>query len=110
MAAGHSCIPVIYSVADNGQVVFSGKLDASQKKEAGGLTAMRMFHSLDKQARSEMNDTNLDSLHQNAITCVCLYSGVKGDAKKISTSGLDGQLIIWDLVSLEKAIQGLKIA
>lgn len=109
VAAGHSCIPVLYSLNSNGQLVFTGKLDASQKKELGGLSAMRMFHSLDKQARSETNDTNLDSIHQNAITCLCIYGGVKGKATKISSSGLDGQLVIWDLNSLEKAIQGLKI-
>ena len=109
MAAGHSCIPILYSLTDNGQLSFAGKLDNSQKKELGGLTAMRMFHSLDKQARSESSDTNLDSIHQNAITCVCVYGGTKGGVTKISTSGLDGQLVIWDLHSLEKAIQGLKI-
>lgn len=109
IAAGHSCIPILYKV-ENGQLVFGAKLDTSLKKEASGLSAMRKFQSLDKQARVEMSDNNLDSIHQNAITCMCLYSGTKGDVKKFSTSGLDGQLVIWDLVSLERAIQGLKIA
>ncbi|XP_060520253.1 actin-related protein 2/3 complex subunit 1A-A [Cylas formicarius] len=108
VAAGHSCVPVLYNVR-NDELVFAGKLDTSQKKESGGLSAMRMFHSLDKQARSETSDTNLDSIHQNAITCVCIYSGTKSKATKISTSGLDGQLVIWDINSLERSIQGLKI-
>ncbi|XP_066149198.1 actin-related protein 2/3 complex subunit 1A-A-like isoform X2 [Euwallacea fornicatus] len=108
VAAGHSCIPILYTLS-NGQLVFSGKLDASQKKESGGLSAMRMFHSLDRQARTETSDTNLDSIHQNAITCVCIYSGTKARALKLSTSALDGQMVIWDLNSLERQIQGLKI-
>lgn len=109
VAAGHSCMPLLYSLDANGQLHFAAKLDTSQKKEAGGLSAMRKFQSLDKQARVEISDTNLDSIHQNAITCLCLYAGTKVDATKFSTSGLDGQLVIWNLLLLEKEIQGLKI-
>ncbi|XP_044735195.1 actin-related protein 2/3 complex subunit 1A-B [Chrysoperla carnea] len=109
IAAGHSCIPLIYTLNSNGQLVFAGKIDNSQKKEAGGLSAMKKFQSLDRNARIETNDTNLESIHQNAITCVCLYKGTKQDASKISTSGLDGQLVIWDLFAIEKSMQGLKI-
>jgi len=110
VTAGHNCMPVLYSFDAAGQLSFTAKLDTSQKKEAGGLSAMRKFQSLDKQARVEISDTNLDSIHQNAITCLCLYAGTKANASKFSTSGLDGQLVIWNLHSLEKEIQGLKIA
>lgn len=109
VAAGHSCIPLLFTSTPNGELNFTAKLDTSQKKEAGGLSAMRKFQSLDRQARIETSDTNLESIHQNTITCVCLYTGSKADASKFSTSGLDGQLVIWDLASLERAIQGLKI-
>ncbi|XP_019864775.1 actin-related protein 2/3 complex subunit 1A-A [Aethina tumida] len=109
IAAGHSCIPVLYNIDANGQLTDGGRLDTSQKKDTGGLSAMKMFHSLDKQARIETSDTNLDSIHQNAITCVCIHTGNKSKVAKISTSGLDGQLVIWDLNSLERSIQGLKI-
>lgn len=108
VAAGHSYIPVVYAL-NNGRLQFVAKVDTSLKKEASGLSAMKKFQSLDKQARIEISDTNLDSIHQNAITCLCVYQGNKSFANKISTSGLDGQLVIWDLVSLEKAIQGLRI-
>lgn len=108
IAAGHSCIPVLFTLTPNG-IVFGGKLDNSQKKETGGLSAMKMFHSLDKQARSEASDTNIHSIHQNTITCICLYNGSKGNCTKLSTSGLDGLLVVWDLNTLERAIQGLKI-
>lgn len=109
VAAGHSCIPILFKQSDNGQLSFVAKLDASQKKESGGLSAMRMFHSLDKQARIETTDTNLDSIHQNAITCLCIYAGGRERATKLSSSGSDGQLVIWDLNSLEKSIQNLRI-
>ncbi|XP_071054312.1 actin-related protein 2/3 complex subunit 1A-B [Onthophagus taurus] len=110
VAAGHSCIPILYSInSDGGQLSFNAKLDASMKKETGGLSAMRKFQSLDKHSRSEINDTNLDSVHQNAISSICVYSGEKGNVKSFSTSGMDGQLVIWNLVQLEQAMQGLKI-
>ncbi|XP_047110874.1 actin-related protein 2/3 complex subunit 1A-B [Schistocerca piceifrons] len=109
VAAGHSCCPMLYTVNDAGQIYLNCKLDQSQKKEAGGLSAMKKFQSLDRQARVEANDTTLETVHQNAITCLCLYTGEKGAATKVSTSGLDGQLVIWDLQSLENAIQGMKI-
>jgi WD40 repeat protein len=60
-------------------------------------SAMRKFQSLDRQARVETNDTTLETIHQNAITCLCVYKGGKGWASSVSTSGLDGQLVIWDL-------------
>ncbi|KAB0791997.1 hypothetical protein PPYR_13958 [Photinus pyralis] len=109
ITAGHNCMPLLYSLDTNGKLVFAAKLDTSQKKEASGLSAMRKFQSLDKQARVEVSDTSLDSVHQNAITCLCLYGGTKADGTKFSTSGLDGQLVIWNLSLLEKEIQGLRI-
>lgn len=57
---------------------------------------MRKFQSLDRQARIE-NDTALETVHQNAITCLVLYSGTKGAVNKFSTSGVDGQLVVWDM-------------
>jgi actin related protein 2/3 complex subunit 1A/1B len=60
-------------------------------------SAMRKFQSLDRQARIETSDTTLETIHQNAITCLCLYKGGKGSASSVSTSGLDGQLVTWDL-------------
>ncbi|KAJ9591775.1 hypothetical protein L9F63_001711, partial [Diploptera punctata] len=109
VAAGHSCCPMLYSINESGQLYLNCKLDVSQKKEAGGLSAMRKFQSLDRQARIETSDTTLETIHQNAITCLCLYKGTKGSASRVSTSGLDGQLVIWDLKTLENAIQGMKI-
>lgn len=58
---------------------------------------MRKFQSLDRQARLEVSDTELETIHQNAITCLRVYEGVNGAATKLSTSGADGRLVIWDL-------------
>lgn len=108
IVTGHVCIPLLYTL-ENNEIKFVAKLDNTQRKESGGLSAMKKFQSLDRQARIETNDTLLDSIHQNAVKCIRLYEGTKEHAKKFSTSGLDGQLVIWDLESLENSIQGLRI-
>ncbi|KAJ6645876.1 Actin-related protein 2/3 complex subunit 1A-B [Pseudolycoriella hygida] len=110
VVAGHGCVPLIYTVDPNNKIYLSGKLDQSQKKEKENSNAMRHFKSLDRNSRAENTDTSLDSIHQNAIACICLYEGDNRAAKKISTSGLDGQLVIWDLsVNLTNSMQGLSI-
>lgn len=108
IVAGHGCAPLVYNVDGSG-ITLSMKLDQSQKKEASGISAMRIFKSLDRNSRTENSDTSLESVHQNAITCVCIHSGDKADARKISTTGVDGQLVIWDMASLSKSLQNLKL-
>ncbi|XP_001658440.2 actin-related protein 2/3 complex subunit 1A [Aedes aegypti] len=108
LVTGHSCVPLIYTF-DGSRIVLAAKLDQSTKKEQSGISAMRIFQSLDRNSRTENSDTNLESIHQNAITCVCIYSGDKGSAGRISTSGLDGQLVIWDINTLTRSMQGLRI-
>lgn len=88
---------MLFSMDDNNRIYFAGKLDAAQKKESSGISAMKKFQSLDRQARTETNDTSLDTLHQNAITGLCLHNGTKASATRFSTSGADGLLVIWDL-------------
>ncbi|KAK6643672.1 hypothetical protein RUM43_005182 [Polyplax serrata] len=105
VAAGHGCCPMLFSVDSNNHITFLSKLDISQKRETGGISAMRKFQSLDRQARVANNDTALETIHQNTITGIRLYS-----TTKLSTSGLDGQLVIWDMNTLEREIKGLKIA
>lgn len=97
VVAGYSCVPLLYSLTADGKLVLSGKLDKSQKKESSGITAMRIFQSMDRNMRTENTDTVVDSIHQNAITSVRLYAGDKASASKVSTSGVDGQLVIWNV-------------
>lgn len=111
VVAGHSCVPLIYTIdAATLKPKLAVKLDQSQKKEASGISAMRIFQSLDRNAKSENVDTNLESIHQNAISCICLFLGDNGAAQKVSTSGLDGQLVIWDLSQgLTRSMNELKL-
>lgn len=109
VVAGHSCIPLVYGLQDE-KLMFLSKLDKSQKKESSGISAMRIFQSLDRNLRTENSDTFVDTIHQNAITCIRLYVGDKLDGTRISTSGVDGQLIIWDIdTTMNHSMKNLNI-
>lgn len=112
VVAGHSCIPLIYTLdVNSNKLILTAKLDQTQKKESSNISAMRIFQSLDRHLRSENTDISLDSIHQNAISCMRIHNGDRNSCKRISTSGLDGQLVIWDIntTNLTKSMQGLKI-
>ncbi len=94
---GHGCCPMLFALDQADRLQFGGKLDASQKKEASGVSAMKKFQSLDRQARTETSDTSLQTLHQNAITDLRRHTGPKEAVSKFSTSGADGLLVVWDL-------------
>lgn len=109
VAAGYGCCPMLFEVDNNSKVQYAGKLDATLKKEASGISAMKKFQSLDRQARTETNDTSLETLHQNSITNLCLHTGTKAGTTKFSTGGVDGLLAIWDFKSLEATMKNLKL-
>lgn len=112
LVAGHSCVPLVYGLnAQENKLVLLHKLDKSEKKEAGGISAMRIFQSLDRNLRTENFDTHVDSIHQNTITCARLYNGDKSNCSRMSTSGLDGQLVIWDIdgAMLLKSLKNMQI-
>ena len=54
---------------------------------------------MDKRAivENSSGDTLLDTIHQNTISEMRIFSGTKGGADKISTIGVDGKMVIWDL-------------
>ena len=84
-----------FAVDDNSTLTFTGNLDVSTKKTTGGVSAMKKFQSLDRQAMTSSN-TSLGTLHQNAVTSLCLHTGTKACATKFSTTGIDGLIAIWD--------------
>jgi actin related protein 2/3 complex subunit 1A/1B len=48
-------------------------------------------------------DTELFTVHQNTITNVRPYEGAPGGVTRVSTSGVDGKLVIWNV----NAVSGL---
>lgn len=112
VAAGHDCQPVVFSGSEAGwQGV--GSLDdttgpKSDRPGFGGqgsvgrlkTGAFATFRDADSRGQSSISpsaDTKLLTLHQNTITSVRPYEERGGQVTKVSTSGVDGQLIIWDV-------------
>ena len=59
---------------------------------------MRKFRDMDKRGLVEnATDTQLDTIHQNTISEIRVFSGSKSGVDKISTVGVDGQMVVWDL-------------
>lgn len=62
------------------------------------FSAMRKFQNMDKRAIVENSvDTLLDTIHQNAITNLTIYTGNKLGISKLCTTGMDGKMVIWNM-------------
>ena len=85
----------------NGKLEFLEKIDKSIKKETDGFSAMRKFKDMDKyndfNSSGNNADTMLDTIHQNTITELRVYSTKNEIADHISTISLDGKMVIWNL-------------
>lgn len=55
-----------------------------------------MFKQMDLKGSSK-DDTVLKTIHQNTITTIRPHSGSADKIRQISTSGVDGRVVIWDL-------------
>jgi len=110
VAAGHDCRPLVFNGSEQGWQE-AGTLDDS--KGAGGsgfgagtpgrlkTGAFATFRDADVRGQSGaggagQTDTKLLTIHQNTINSVRPYEVVGGEVTKVSTSGVDGNLVIWD--------------
>lgn len=108
VVAGYDCGPVVFAY-DGQNITLVARLDDAEAKRQQGskFSAMKHFRNLDERATVEANDTMLQKVHQNTITQVLIYAGTKANCAKCSTSGIDGQLVIWDL---KNAVAGVNNA
>jgi actin related protein 2/3 complex subunit 1A/1B len=44
-----------------------------------------------------IDDTQLKTVHQNSISTVRAYAGSSDAVSQISTSGVDGRVVVWNL-------------
>jgi actin related protein 2/3 complex subunit 1A/1B len=95
IAAGHDCTPVLFQSNGGGWelkgIIDQGKGTASV---ASGNAAMNKFKQMDSRAVAGGAGSALLTVHQNTITCIQKMGG-----SKFSTSGVDGKLVIWDLLN-----------
>ncbi|KAF9246367.1 WD40-repeat-containing domain protein [Melanogaster broomeanus] len=112
VAAGHDCQPVVFSGSEAGWALV-GTLDdttsggAKSTARAGTMgklssSAFNTFRNADTRGHTGgaevAADTELLTVHKNTITSVRPYEvGRDGTVSRVSTSGVDGKLVIWDV-------------
>jgi len=110
IAAGHDCQPMVFSGSDAGWQEIGTLDDGSHAgSKAGPSTVGRLktgafatFRAADSRGQSDLGtaDTKLTTIHQNTITSIRPYEGAAGQVTKVSTTGVDGKLVIWDTASI----------
>lgn len=111
VAAGHDCQPFVFSGSEGGWQVVGSLDDTSGPKSDGGRStgpvgrlkagAFATFRDADSRGHSGLvspssADTKLLTVHQNTITSIRQYEGNGVQVAKVSTTGVDGTLVIWD--------------
>lgn len=123
IAAGHDCQPLVFSGSHDGWEL-SGTLDDPNANKTGsgaaraGLggaspvgrlnsAAFNTFRNADSRGISNVPgssgpsaESELFTVHQNTITSVRAYEGAPGDVARVSTSGVDGKLVVWDVAQV----------
>jgi len=118
IAAGHDCRPIVFSGTEKGWQEAGTLDDATAPKSPesrsgfGGSSsvgrlkagAFATFRDADTRGQSGIAgstspsaDTKVLTTHQNTITNVRPYAYSDGNVTKVSTSGVDGMLVVWDV-------------
>jgi len=109
VGAGYDNVPLMFTCDASRNWAYSSKLDQNRRESAStGATAMNMFKQMDSRNQADAVD-KLDSVHQNAVTCIAVVARTGQNISKLSTSGVDGTLAIWDVRSVEGQMAGLKV-
>ena len=127
VVAGHDCQPVLFSGGPSGWQAAGSLDDTTAPKSSvggarGGFTgsspvgrlnsaAFNTFRNADSRGMGSSHgggtplatDTELFTVHQNTITNIRPYDGPPGAVSRVSTSGVDGKLVIWSV----NAVSGL---
>ncbi|CAK5264790.1 unnamed protein product [Mycena citricolor] len=123
VAAGHDCQPLVFSGSQDGWQNVGSLDDNTSGKAAntrsGGVgrlnsAAFSTFRDADSrgQTGSGSQDTKLATVHQNTITSVRPYEYSGEQVTKVSTSGVDGNLVIWEVdnvSALTGRLGGMKV-
>ncbi|RDB21525.1 Actin-related protein 2/3 complex subunit 1 [Hypsizygus marmoreus] len=119
VAAGHDCQPVVFSGSEAGWQGIGSLDHTTAPKSAEGpragyggsssvgrlkAGAFATFRDADSRGQSSISgsgspsaDTKMLTVHQNTITSVRPYETRGGQVTKVSTTGVDGKLVIWDV-------------
>jgi len=106
VGGGHDFNPIVYT--NNGSTwsllkrLDERKEEKSQAATSGVSAARALFQNKTSRGQEAKSETDvLWTQHENAITDICICAPVRGGAvTKISTSGLDGHLVFFDIPSM----------
>ncbi|KAH8099507.1 actin-like protein ARPC3 [Cristinia sonorae] len=122
VAAGHDCQPYVFSGNESGWQLAGTLDDTNAAKSSGGnragyggaspvgrlnSAAFNTFRNADSRGMGSSpgqsagsGESELFTVHQNTITSVRPYDGAPGAVSRVSTSGVDGKLVVWDVNSV----------
>lgn len=114
ICGGHDFNPIIYTNS-KGQWSLLRKLDEKKTSETANATnsvsaARQLFQNKTRSGQDAKTETDtLWTQHENAITCLANASTTGGlILNKISTTGMDGKLVLWDL-ALDVKLSGMSL-
>lgn len=101
VCAGYDCEVYRFSGSESGWQL-SGSLEKASQGARPGLeqeeSARNLFRSMDLRGRGGgQDDTKLRTVHQNSINSLRSYQESGGNVSKISTAGVDGRVVVWNL-------------
>ncbi|KAF2280870.1 structural constituent of cytoskeleton [Westerdykella ornata] len=98
IAAGYDCQAYRLQGSEHGWQL-AGSLETKGRPGAQGHreeSALNMFRQMDLKGKAT-DDTKLDTIHQNTITNIRAFEEAGGKVTKISSSGVDGRVVVWTL-------------
>jgi actin related protein 2/3 complex, subunit 1A/1B len=95
IAAGYDCEAFRFQGSENGWAIAGTVETARGPGIAREESALQMFKQMDLKGKSNRNDTQLSTTHQNTISTIRVYEGQAGTVRRFSTSGVDGRVVIW---------------
>jgi len=88
IGVGYNCEPYLFS--NTGGWKKDKSLDVKSTGQQKGNSISSMWKTMDTKGSSSAIETSLDTKHQNTISWI-----FKTEAKKFTTSGLDGNVVWW---------------
>lgn len=98
IAAGYDCEAYRLQGSEQGWQL-TGSIESKTRPGMGGHreeSALNMFRAMDLKGKVT-DDTKLKTVHQNTISTIREHGGSLGNLTQISSSGVDGRVVIWGL-------------
>jgi actin related protein 2/3 complex subunit 1A/1B len=99
IAAGYNCEAYRLQGDESGWKL-AGSLEAKSRpglSDQREESALNMFRQMDLKGKSGTDDTKLKTVHQNTINTIRSFEESGSGVTKISSTGVDGRVVIWTL-------------